>query len=101
MTITLTSLLFCLIISALLTVLAWVMIKNNSVLIIAGKYIYILLAVIVIWMLFPIEFDFIPMFFEGNIQTLLEKFLFEKIHVGTYDITVIGVLLFLWTAGVI
>ena len=54
MTITLTSLLFCLIISALLTVLAWVMIKNNSVLIIAGKYIYILLAVIVIWMLFPI-----------------------------------------------
>lgn len=101
MTITLTSLLFCLIISALLTVLAWVMIKNNSVLIIAGKYIYILLAVIVIWMLFPIEFDFTPMFFEGNIQTILEKFLFEKIHVGTYDITVIGVLLFLWTAGVI
>lgn len=101
MTVTLTSLLFCLIISALLTVLAWVMIKNNSVLRIAGKYIYILLAVIVIWMLFPIKIGFTTILFDGNIQTILEEFLFEEIHVGTYDITVIGALLFLWIAGVI
>lgn len=101
MTVTLTSLLFCLIISALLTVLAWVMIKNNSVLRIAGKYIYILLAVIVIWLLFPIKFGFTTILFDGNIQTILEEFLFEELHVGTYDITVIGALLFLWIAGVI
>lgn len=101
MTVTLTSLLSCLTSSALLTVLAWVMVKNNSVLRIAGKYLYIFLSVIVMRILFPIEFGFVTMLFDRNIQKMLEEFLFRGISVGTYDITVGGVLLFLWISGMV
>lgn len=101
MTITSTSLLSCLISSALLTVLAWLIIKNDSTLKVSGKHIGIFLTFIVMRILLPVEFGFTITFFSRNILTGLRDFMFSGIKLGEYEISVGRALLFLWIAGAV
>lgn len=96
-----TSLLSCLASSAVLTVLAWAVIKKDSTLKIAGKYSCIFLTVIVLRMLLPVEFGFTVTLLSRHIMTCLRDMMFFVINFGTFDITVGQILLFLWIAGAV
>jgi len=89
----------CLVSSALLTVLAWVIIKNDVTLKITGKYICIFLAAIVLRMLFPVGFGFTVTLLSEHVMTRLRDMILSVIAFGTYDITVGQILIFLWVAG--
>lgn len=101
MTVTLSSLLSCLASSALLTILAWVIMKNDFALKTVGRYICILLIAAVVRMLLPVEFSFTITFNSRHFMTHVRDFLLWEIHVGTYAVAVGQVLLFVWIAGVI
>lgn len=101
MTVTLESLLSCLTSSALLTILAWVIIKGDFTLKTVGKYIGILLAVIIVRMLLPVEFSFTITYNSRYFMTRVRDFFFWEINVGTFAATVGQILLFVWIAGVI
>ncbi len=94
-----TSLLSCLVSSALLTVLAWAVIKNDSVLKAAGKYICMFLALIVARILLPVEFGFTVTFLSRYVLTGLRDLLLSAVGFGAFEATVGQVLLFLWIAG--
>lgn len=99
MTVTPASLLSCLINSALLTVLAWVVIKNNITLKAVGRYIGVFLTVITVRMLLPVEFGFTVTFYSEQIMTRIRDMRLLEINVGGYEITLNQILLFLWVAG--
>lgn len=101
MTITLTSLLSCLISSTLFTVLAWVIIKRDYTLKVVGKYIGMFLTIIVARMLLPVEFGFMITFYSEHIMTWLRDVRLLEISVGEYGITINQILLFLWIAGAV
>ena len=94
-----TSLLSCLVSSALLTILAWAVIKNDSVLKAAGKYICMFLALIVARILLPVEFGFTVTFPSRYVLTGLRDLLLSAVGFGAFEATVGQVLLFLWIAG--
>lgn len=100
MTVTLASLLSCLVSSTLLTVLAWVIIKRDVTLKAMGRYICIFLTAIVVRMLLPVEFSFTITFNSRYFMTRVRDFLYLKINVGAFAATVGQILLFLWMAGV-
>lgn len=101
MTVTLESLLSCLTSSALLTILAWVIIKGDFTLKTVGRYIGILLVAIVVRMLLPVEFSFTVTFNSRHFMTCVRDFLFLELNAGAYVVTVGQILLFVWIAGVI
>ncbi len=101
MTITLASLLSCLISSAALTCLAWALIRNDLALRDAGRTMRLFLMVIIVRMLLPIEVNSHASFLAGDILARVTDFLFYVISVGRYRLTVGGVLLFLWMAGAV
>lgn len=101
MTLTPTSLLSCVISSMLLTVLAWMVIKNDSVLKTAGKYICIFLMLVVVRMLLPVEFGFTVTLLSRRMLTGLRNMMLLEVTFGALQVTVGQVLLFLWIIGAV
>ncbi len=101
MNLTPASVLSCLVGSTLLTLLAWIILKNNSSLKFVGKYISILLAAVFIRMALPVEFHFTKPFYSKHIMTAIMDFLDFKIGTETYRLSVGQILLALWITGAI
>lgn len=101
MALTPTSLLTCLISSALFTVLTWMLLKVDVTLKTVGRYICFFLAIIVVRMLLPVEFGFTITLSSRHILTELKDMLLSGVSFGTYDITAGEVLRFIWIAGAV
>lgn len=86
MALTPTSLLTCLISSALFTVLTWMLLKVDVTLKTVGRYICFFLAIIVVRMLLPVEFGFTITLSSRHILTELKELLLSGVSFGTYDI---------------
>lgn len=99
MALTPTSLLTCLISSALFTVLTWMLLKLDVTLKTVGRYICFFLAIIVVRMLLPVEFGFTVTLSSRHILTELRDLLLSVVGFGAFDITTGEVLWFLWIAG--
>ena len=101
MTVTMTSLLSCLPSSALLTVLAWVIIKYDSSLRVMGRYICVLLTAIIVRILLPVEFGFTITLFSRHLLTGLRDFMFSGLRLGGCYLSVGQILLAMWIAGAV
>lgn len=101
MTLTPTSLLSCLINSAILAILSWIIIKNDFALRIVGRYICILLALVAGRMLMPFEYTFTITLFSRNVLTRLRDLMVYKVGVGTHAVTIGQILLLIWMAGAV
>lgn len=101
MTLTPTSLLSCLINSAILAILSWIIIKNDFTLRIVGRYICVLLALVAGRMLMPFEYTFTITLFSKNVLTRLRDLMVYKVGVGTYAVTIGQILLLIWMAGAV
>lgn len=101
MTLTPTSLLSCLINSAILAILSWIIIKNDFALRIVGRYICVLLALVAGRMLMPFEYTFTITLFSRNVLTRLRDLMVYKVGVGTHAVTIGQILLLIWMAGAV
>lgn len=101
MALTPTSLLSCLVSSALLTALAWAIVKNDSALKMAGRQIGIFLVVIVARLMLPVEFGFTVTVLSRRLLTGLRNMMLSMVSIGAIETTVGQILLFLWAVGVI
>ena len=101
MTLTPTSLLSCLINSAILAILSWIIIKNDFTLRIVGRYICVLLALVAGRMLMPFEYTFAITLFSRNVLTRLRDLMVYKVGVGTHAVTIGQILLLIWMAGAV
>lgn len=101
MTLTPTSLLSCLINSAILAILSWIIIKNDFTLRIVGRYICVLLALVAGRMLMPFEYTFTITLFSRNVLTRLRDLMVYKVGVGTHAVTIGQILLLIWMAGAV
>lgn len=101
MTLTPTSLLSCLINSAIFAILSWIIIKNDFALRIVGRYICILLALVAGRMLMPFEYTFTITLFSRNVLTRLRDLMVYKVGVGTHAVTIGQILLLIWMAGAV
>lgn len=101
MTLTPTSLLSCVISSILLTVLAWMVIKNDSALKTAGKYICIFLMLVVVRVMLPVEFGFTVTLLSKRMLTGLRDMMLLEVTFGTLKVTVGQILMFLWITGAV
>lgn len=101
MTLTPTSLLSCLINSAILAILSWIIIKNDFALRIVGRYICVLLTLVAGRMLMPFEYTFTITLFSRNVLTRLRDLMVYKVGVGTHAVTIGQILLLIWMAGAV
>lgn len=101
MALTPTSLLTCLISSALFTVLTWMLLKLDVTLKTVGRYICIFLAIIVVRMLLPVEFGFTVTLPSRYVLTELKDLLLCEVSFGAYDVAIGEALDFLWGAGIV
>ncbi len=101
MTVTPLSLLSSLVSSVLLTVFAWVILKYDSALKMAGKQIGIFLALIIARILLPVEFNFTVTLRSRYILTRLQDLMRLELEIGGIEITVGQALLVLWVLGAV
>lgn len=101
MTLTPTSLLSCLINSAMLAILSWIIMKSDFTLRIVGRYICVLLALAAGRMLMPFEYNFTITLFSRNVLTRLRDLMVYKVGFGTHAVTIGRILLLIWMAGAV